>query len=164
VCDSVPFFSFHTHTHITHTLKKYEGTLRLFAPSNPADHADPALVLDGVADTLSRTNPRPWAWAPLLLAGGAAGIIGWLGTFPFDVIKTRMQAHDISTSAHTGTGSSAREGTLWRATRELYAEAGGSGGGRMRVFWRGFVPTIVRAVPVNMAVFGTFEGVVWAFS
>ena len=167
VCDSVPSFPFHTlYPHITHTPKKYEGTLRLFAPSNPAHHADPALVLDEVADTLSRTNSRPWAWAPLLLAGGAAGIIGWLGTFPFDVIKTRMQAHDIGTSAHTGTGSRAGEGTLWRATRGLYAEGGGSGGGggRMRVFWRGFVPTIVRAVPVNMAVFGTFEGVVWAFS
>jgi solute carrier family 25 carnitine/acylcarnitine transporter 20/29 len=78
--------------------------------------------------------------------------------FPFDVIKTRMQAHDI------GTGSGARENTWWCAARELYAEAGGGSGGRMRVFWRGFVPTIVRAVPVNTAVFGTFEGIVWAFS
>jgi solute carrier family 25 carnitine/acylcarnitine transporter 20/29 len=146
---------------ITHTFKKYEGTLRLFAPSNPAHHADPALALDEVTDALSRTNPRPWA--PLLLAGGAAGIIGWLGTFPFDVIKTRMQAHDIGTGTGS-TGSSAGEGTWWRAARELYAEASGGSGGRMRVFWRGFVPTIVRAVPVNMAVFGTFEGVVWAFS
>jgi len=156
----VPFFSSPFPVILTshHTPQKYEGTLRLFAPSNPSHHADPALVLEEVADTLSRANLRPWA--PLLLAGGAAGIIGWLGTFPFDVIKTRMQAYDISTS----TGSSAGEGTLWRAARELYAEGGGGGGARMRVFWRGFVPTIVRAVPVNMAVFGTFEGVVWAFS
>ena len=155
--------------------KKYEGTLRLFAPSHPSHHADPALVLDEVADTLSghphpNTNPHPWA--PLLLAGGAAGIIGWLGTFPFDVIKTRMQAHDIGNNSahvqvHSGSGGLAGGGTLWRAARELYAEAAGDGGGggaRMRVFWRGFVPTIVRAVPVNMAVFGTFESVVWAFS
>ena len=118
-------------------------------------------MLDELADTLSRPNPRPWA--PLLLAGGAAGIIGWLGTFPFDVIKTRMQARDIRNGNSTHAGSSAGGGTLWRAARELYAEGAGSGA-RVRVFWRGFVPTIVRAVPVNMAVFGTFEGVVWAFS
>lgn len=171
----VPFsFSSPFRAHTT-PRKKYEGTLRLFARSNSAHHADPALVLDEVADTLSRhpnpdLNPRPWV--PLLLAGGAAGIVGWLGTFPFDVIKTRMQAHDIgNNSAHVHSGSAsgslAGGGTLWQAARELYAEAAGDGGGgaaRMRVFWRGFVPTIVRAVPVNMAVFGTFESVVWAFS
>jgi len=106
-------------------------------------------------DTLSPEGPRPWV--PLLVAGGAAGILGWLGTFPFDVIKTRMQAQDIRASTTTGM-------SCWRATQELYAEAAANGSGRLRVFWRGFVPTVVRAVPVNMAVFGTFEGVVWAFS
>jgi len=119
-------------------------------------------VLDEVADTLS----RPSGWAPLLLAGGAAGILGWLGTFPFDVLKTRMQAQiqtqDVDAqhqrAARAGTSSSSSSSSLWRVARELYAEAGARG------FWRGLAPTIVRAVPVNMAVFGTFEGVVWAFS
>jgi solute carrier family 25 carnitine/acylcarnitine transporter 20/29 len=46
----------------------------------------------------------------------------------------------------------------WRTAHKMYAESGG------RVFWRGLVPTLVRAVPVNMAVFGTFEGVIRAFS
>ena len=172
-CVTVPSSSpFRAHTAPE---KKYEGTLRFFAPSTHAHHANPALVLDDeVTDTLSRRHPspNPRPWVPLLLAGGAAGIVGWLGTFPFDVIKTRMQAHDFGNSSahvHSGSGSLAGGGTLWRAARELYAEAavdggGGGGGARMRVFWRGFVPTIVRAVPVNMAVFGTFESVVWAFS
>jgi hypothetical protein len=119
---------------------QYEGTLRLFTA--PAGHAE----------TLSRS------WAPLLLAGGAAGILGWLGTFPFDVIKTRMQAQDIVV------GDVARTSSFWCAVRGLSAEAVATGAGRVRVFWRGFVPTVVRAVPVNMAVFGTFEGIVWAFS
>jgi len=150
----------------------YEGTLRLFAPAptpaRPTQHADP--VLDEVADTLS----RPLGWAPLLLAGGAAGIIGWLGTFPFDVLKTRIQAqtqtqmqtqtsdldahHRAAARAGTSPSPSPSSSSLWRAARELYAEAGARG------FWRGLAPTIVRAVPVNMAVFGTFESVVWAFS
>ncbi|KAI9510548.1 mitochondrial carrier domain-containing protein [Russula earlei] len=101
----------------------YEGTLRLFAPAKHARQAEP--VLDEVEDTLSRP------WAPLLVAGGAAGI-----------------AQDVGAEARTS----------WRTAREMSAEAG------WRVFWRGLVPTIIRAVPVNMAVFGTFEGVVWAFS
>jgi len=118
---------------------QYEGTLRFFAPSHPAH--DP--VLDDEAAVAVDALSRPWA---PLLAGGAAGILGWIATFPFDVLKTRLQA-----GASLGTSS-------WRTAREMYAESGG------RVFWRGLVPTLVRAIPVNMAVFGTFEGVVWAFS
>jgi solute carrier family 25 carnitine/acylcarnitine transporter 20/29 len=95
---------------------------------------------------------RPWA-APLV-AGAAAGIIGWIATFPFDVLKTRLQAGAITTGTNTDTGL----GSSWRTAQKMY----GSGGGR--VFWRGLVPTLVRAVPVNMALFGTFESVIWAFS
>jgi len=113
-------------------------------------------VLDEVASTLS----RPLGWAPLLLAGGAAGILGWLGTFPFDVLKTRMQVQTQTQNldAHQRAARARTTSSSCRAARELYAEAGARG------FWRGLAPTIVRAVPVNMAVFGTFESVVWAFS
>src|SRR5260221_7400123 len=55
----VPFFSpFPVILTSHHTPQKYEGTLCLFMPSNPAHHAGPALVLDQVADTLSCANPR----------------------------------------------------------------------------------------------------------
>lgn len=94
---------------------------------------------------------RPWA---PLVAGAAAGIIGWIATFPFDVLKTRLQAATTGPGVDVDVGL----GTSWRTARKMYAESGG------RVFWRGIVPTLVRAVPVNMAVFGTFEGVVWASS
>ena len=113
------------------------------------------------------SHSRPRAWAPLV-AGAAAGIIGWIATFPFDVLKTRLQAGTI-TGTGTGTGmgimgadmtdkDTGRLGSSWRTAHKMYAESGG------RVFWRGLVPTLVRAVPVNMAVFGTFESVIWAFS
>ncbi|KAI0249666.1 mitochondrial carrier domain-containing protein [Lactifluus subvellereus] len=139
----------------------YEGTLRLFAPPPaPPDEA-----------TATPPAPAPaHRWAPLLLAGGVAGILGWIVTFPFDVLKTRMQAEDIpGTGTGTSTGSAAPHphphrppfplGT-WRTARTMYAEPDGGS----RIFWRGLTPTIIRAVPVNMAVFGTFEAVVWAFS
>jgi len=135
---------------------QYESTLRLFAPAasvHPAHNHRPDSVLD---DTLSR---RPWA---PLVAGAAAGIIGWTVTFPFDVLKTRLQASTIT--GDTLTSASARPrtdmglGLLWRTARKMYTESGG------RAFYRGLAPTLVRAVPVNMAVFGTFEGVVWGFS
>ena len=148
-----------------HTERKtqYEGTLRFFAPPAPPDEAT--------------ATPPARPWAPLLLAGGVAGILGWIVTFPFDVLKTRMQAVDIpgtSTGTGTGTGAGSRASNTssaisqrpfpppgtWRTARTMYAEPDGG----PRIFWRGLMPTIIRAVPVNMAVFGTFEAVVWAFS
>ncbi|KAF8470283.1 carnitine/acyl carnitine carrier [Russula ochroleuca] len=128
----------------------YEGTLRFFAPAHPAHHSD---SIGPVLDEVVGTPSRPWV---PLIAGAAAGVLGWIATFPFDVLKTRLQAVTISTG--TGTDADATLGTSWRTARKMYAESGG------RVFWRGLVPTLVRAIPVNMAVFGTFEGVVWTFS
>jgi solute carrier family 25 carnitine/acylcarnitine transporter 20/29 len=126
-----------------HTKKlQYEGTLRLFAPGFSIDPVQGEIV---AVDAFSRP------WAPLV-AGAAAGVLGWIATFPFDVLKTRLQ---VGAGADVCTSSSS---SSWRTAQEMYAESGG------RVFWRGMVPTLVRAIPVNMAVFGTFEGVIWAFS
>ena len=81
-------------------------------------------------------------------------MLGWVATFPFDVLKTRMQAACRLPPLVIDSNSN----STWSTARTMYAESG------PRVFWRGLAPTLVRAVPVNMAVFGTFEGVVWAFS
>jgi solute carrier family 25 carnitine/acylcarnitine transporter 20/29 len=147
-------------------MQQYEGTLRLFsptpvyqapAPAHQHHHPDSdsdSFVDDTDTDTLSY-HPRPRPWAAPLVAGAAAGIIGWIATFPFDVLKTRLQAGAITT---TGTDTDTGLGSSWRTAQKMYAESGG------RVFWRGLVPTLVRAVPVNMALFGTFESVIWAFS
>lgn len=29
---------------------------------------------------------------PVLVAGGAAGMVGWFSTYPLDVVKTRLQS------------------------------------------------------------------------
>ena len=134
---------------LTHVISQYEGTLRLFAPAHRTHHPDSVdpVLDDRVGDPL----PRPWV---PLVAGAAAGVLGWIATFPFDVLKTRLQAGTNTRADAADVGL----GTSWRTARRMYDESGG------RVFWRGLVPTLVRAIPVNMAVFGTFEGVVWAFS
>ncbi|KAI0297462.1 mitochondrial carrier domain-containing protein [Multifurca ochricompacta] len=154
----------------------YEGTLRFFTPSptqhtqhDHHDHHPPPPSPDPIT--------RPLPWLPLLLAGGAAGILGWIITFPFDVIKTRMQAQDFNLLPSSSSSSSLiplQNMTMTtRSRNKMYITAtststststGTSVGAGVKVFWRGLMPTIVRAIPVNMAVFGTFEAVVWAFS
>ncbi|KAJ1925884.1 hypothetical protein IWQ60_004286 [Tieghemiomyces parasiticus] len=73
----------------------------------------------------------------LVMAGGLAGITAWLTTYPIDVIKTRVQDQDATTS---------RQGMLATA-RGCYREAG------VRIFFRGLTATILRAFPCNAATF-----------
>ncbi|KZT56828.1 mitochondrial carrier [Calocera cornea HHB12733] len=84
-----------------------------------------------------------------LLAGAIAGIIGWAATFPFDVIKTRVQS--VDRPARDAVGAAAAYRSTWSTARASLREEGWG------VFWRGIWPTLIRAVPVNMATFGAFE-------
>ncbi|KZO92873.1 mitochondrial carrier [Calocera viscosa TUFC12733] len=92
-------------------------------------------------EALRRINPH----SPLtpLLAGGAAGVVGWLSTFPFDVIKTRMQSVDRANAGNYK--------TTWSTIRTCWREEG------WRVFWTGVRPAMVECLPYNMATFGAFE-------
>lgn len=57
--------------------QQYEGALRFFkAP--PGESGDGGSL----------------SWPALLAAGAFAGINGWLATFAFDVVKTRVQSVD----------------------------------------------------------------------
>jgi len=123
------------------------------------------------------------SWPALLLAGGIAGIAGWVVTFPLDVVKTRMQgsqtilamssptrsaAGDVLPNALSTTPLLAQESltsrdvnpyrTILSTIIHSYRTEG------IRVFFRGLSPTLIRAVPVNMTMFATFEAVVHAFS
>ncbi|KAG0222993.1 hypothetical protein BGW42_006173 [Actinomortierella wolfii] len=77
----------------------------------------------------------------LVVAGGFAGIAGWLSTYPTDVIKTRIQSQDSSTPKHLQF-----KGVTDCAIR-MYREEG------FRVFFRGLNATCVRAFPCNAATF-----------
>ncbi|KAG2021027.1 carnitine/acyl carnitine carrier [Coprinopsis cinerea AmutBmut pab1-1] len=165
----------------------YEATCRLFAP--PARNSSDIMAhVESEVSTLS--------WPALLFAGGVAGIAGWLFTFPFDVVKTRIQASKPIYSTPSGAGLPhhhvnrlargyatatlstpllhgllpertvakvvPRDTNPYRSTWSTIVNSYRSEG--VGVFFRGLSPTLIRAIPVNMVTFATFEACVAAFS
>ncbi|KAI0820247.1 mitochondrial carrier [Trametes gibbosa] len=112
----------------------YEATLRHWPRS--------AFEGGGEDSTLARHSI-----AALLTAGGMAGVAGWVVTFPFDVVKTRMQS--ATTAAPTNPYR-----TTWSTIVASYRSEGSG------VFFRGLAPTLIRAIPANMVMFTTYEAVV----
>ncbi|KAJ3396841.1 hypothetical protein HDU92_001675 [Lobulomyces angularis] len=75
----------------------------------------------------------------LLLAGGFAGVCGWIVTYPFDVIKTRLQSVEQEIKP-TYKG-------VFDCYKKLVAAEGS------RVLWSGLGAACVRAFPTNAATF-----------
>lgn len=73
----------------------------------------------------------------VLTAGGIAGVISWVVTYPIDVIKSRIQA-DISGKY---------SGNIDCVVKSYKAEG-------WRVFFQGINSAIIRAFPTNAATFG----------
>ncbi|XJO73684.1 hypothetical protein BDV3_004626 [Batrachochytrium dendrobatidis] len=80
----------------------------------------------------------------LLFAGGMAGVVGWLSTYPVDVVKTRLQSIEED---RTG-----KYRNLINGFKVIAREEG------IRVFFSGLGATAIRAFPTNAA---TFYVVVW---
>ena len=76
----------------------------------------------------------------ILLAGGTAGMLTWLSTYPVDVVKTCYQEQ-----------VGARQNSAWLIARQLLKEHG------WRVFFRGVTPCLARAFPANAATFAAYE-------
>ncbi|KAK2467361.1 hypothetical protein APHAL10511_000596 [Amanita phalloides] len=126
----------------------YEGTNRLF----------------------SQLDIKDIPWYGFLLSGGIAGIAGWVITFPFDVVKTRMQGtlnnHELDPARVTESTSLLPPDddaitirkvnpyqTVISTIINSYTEEG------IGVFCQGLGAAVIRAIPTNMATFATFEGV-----
>ncbi|KAI1759462.1 mitochondrial carrier [Hypoxylon sp. FL1150] len=77
------------------------------------------------------------------LYGGLAGEALWLASYPFDVVKSKMQTD--------GFGKEMRYKTM----RDCFAQTWRAEG--MRGFWRGIGPTLFRAMPVSAGTFAVVE-------
>lgn len=73
-----------------------------------------------------------------LVAGGSAGAICWSSTYPLDNIKTRIQSDGLTNRKYKNMLDCIRKTSF-------------------RNMWNGFIPCIVRAVPVNAAIFFGYE-------
>lgn len=75
--------------------------------------------------------------------GGLAGEALWISSYPFDVVKSKMQSDGFG---HTMRFKSMRDcfGQTWRTDG-------------IRGFWKGIGPTLLRAMPVSAGTFATVE-------
>ena len=74
----------------------------------------------------------------LLVSGGIAGTLSWIFIYPFDVIKTQLQIN-----------GSRYNYSLITCSIKMYKEEQG----QLKVFFRGYLPTLLRAFPVNALTF-----------
>ncbi|KAF2176353.1 mitochondrial carrier [Zopfia rhizophila CBS 207.26] len=75
--------------------------------------------------------------------GGLAGEALWIASYPFDVVKSKMQSD--------GFGGSQRYKSMRDCFRQTWRGEGMTG------FWRGIGPTLLRAMPVSAGTFATVE-------
>ncbi|SCU92278.1 LADA_0F15566g1_1 [Lachancea dasiensis] len=97
-----------------------------------------------VANQAHRGVPREAipAWK-VCIFGAFSGAFFWAMTYPFDVVKSVMQADDLTKPVH---GRNALT-----VARSIYKERG------LSAFAKGFMPTMLRSLPVNGATFAAFE-------
>ena len=78
------------------------------------------------------------------LYGGLAGEALWIASYPFDVVKSKMQSD--------GFGKDQK----FKSMRDCFAQIWKREG--MAGFWRGIGPTLARAMPVSAGTFVVAEG------
>ena len=84
----------------------------------------------------------------LAIAGGFAGVIAWFSCYPFELIKTRIQAQG---HAKWQVGDKDRYRGILDCARKSYQREGS------QVFVRGLGATLLRAIPVNAVTFVVYE-------
>ena len=75
--------------------------------------------------------------------GGLAGEMLWISSYPFDVVKSKMQSD--------GFGMDQRYKRMTDCFRQTWAKEGLFG------FWKGIGPTLLRAMPVSAGTFAVVE-------
>ncbi|XP_064195445.1 solute carrier family 25 member 47-B-like isoform X3 [Anguilla rostrata] len=136
--------------HCMLTIGQEEGVLSLYrgAPAlalrDGPSFATYFLTYSTLCEWLTPADQKQPAWPVVMLAGGLAGIFGWTVGTPMDVIKARLQVD--------GMGKRRYNGFLHCIAESVRQEGPG-------VFFKGLGLNCMRAFPVNMVVFITYEQV-----
>jgi solute carrier family 25 carnitine/acylcarnitine transporter 20/29 len=93
---------------------------------------------DAARNFIKREEIPTWKVAAY---GGLAGEALWIGSYPFDVVKSKMQTD--------GWGEKMRYKTMRSCFKDIWITEGARG------FWRGIGPTLLRAMPVSAGTFAT---------
>jgi len=75
--------------------------------------------------------------------GGLAGEALWIASYPFDVVKSKMQSDGFGTDKK------------YKTMRDCFSQTWRAEG--MRGFWKGIGPTLFRAMPVSAGTFAVVE-------
>lgn len=91
-------------------------------------------------NNIARKEIPTWKVA---LYGGIAGEMLWIASYPFDVVKSKMQTD--------GWGEKRRYSSMRDTFAQTWKQEGIGG------FWRGIGPTLLRAMPVSAGTFAAVE-------
>ncbi|WVQ76293.1 hypothetical protein IAR50_005958 [Cryptococcus sp. DSM 104548] len=91
------------------------------------------------------------------VAGGMASNVYWFAALPMDNIKNRIMTDKIKTPRYKGVFDAYRQ--VWRETFDPSKSLGWNSVARVRNFYKGFVPVVLRAFPTNAAALAVWEGV-----
>ncbi|XP_045917374.1 solute carrier family 25 member 47-A [Micropterus dolomieu] len=120
----------------------YRGTLPLMLRDGPS-FATYFLTYATICEWLTDNSKKRPDWSVVMLAGGVAGMAGWTVGTPMDVIKARLQMD--------GTRENKRYKGLYHCITETMKVEG------VGVFFKSLHINCLRAFPVNMVVFVTYE-------
>lgn len=95
---------------------------------------------DAARNKIERKDIPTWKLAAY---GGLAGEALWLSSYPFDIIKSKMQTD--------GFGGEKK----YHSMRDCFAKTFQAEG--LRGFWKGIAPTLLRALPVSAGTFAVVE-------
>lgn len=99
-----------------------------------------ALILSEASRGVQREDIPAWK---LCGFGALSGALLWAMVYPFDVIKSVMQADKLKNPVHGR--------NVLQVAKYIYGQGG------ISTFFKGFGPTMLRSLPVNGATFATFE-------
>jgi solute carrier family 25 carnitine/acylcarnitine transporter 20/29 len=98
------------------------------------------LMRKTIQNGTSRDQIPTWR---LAVYGATAGYVLWLGSYPLDVIKSRLQSDFRADGLRKYHGG-------WDCVKKTWMEGG------MRAFWKGIVPTMLRAAPASGGTFAAY--------